>query len=565
MTIMPELLTLGRGYSRANLSELFEQPNLKTSREGLFGRDGENFILFFVTLDKQARDPAVAYNDQFADELFLWESQNNNTLSSKWISKIVEGEVVPLLFVRRIAKIRGITQPFLYAGRLLNPDPDPETSKPVKFMFDPVDLSDPIPASLRPLIDWRPEQGRVDPNATRRTSRSIKKSSTEAHSTRRASDLFPELELDQGRFRQCLDEFRGLMLTRDPYDRGFIAFDDGYARDQEWYKTELRPHALELLRLDDWSEASIGSGTICDHLIAAIEKSDQLIADTNNLLNWQGRQYGPESRDHLKIIQAREDDALCAPVEEALFQLFKNTQIDTAFADFIEVVGRKYALVAFLCWLRDDQLFMPISPRGFDAAFERLGIPLVTSNQCSWDNYRQYNGALGHVANLLTDELREPVRLVDAHSFCWMLARLAAKPPQGRITDVSQAPTNSEELAVYRRLAGSIRSTTRQSGTLVTVTRKPKILLIEDERLEEIIAEKLREQEWRCALTGLPIEIDHPGADPQMVASPDRIDSDGPYSEKNLQVVCRFANFWKSDTPDGEFRRLLEMVRRRDA
>lgn len=273
--------------------------------------------------------------------------------------------------------------------------------------------------------------------------------------------------------------------------------------------------------------------------------------------------FGP-SNYTIAIIQAKDDGASTSIVEEALYRLFKDNAVDEAFEHFTEVVSRKYALVAFLCWLRNDQLFTPISPRGFDMAFEKLRISVTMSNQCSWENYRQYNGALGHIANALTEELREPVRLIDAHSFCWMLARLPDQPHRGRVTDGPHLPSDGDEAAVVRRLAGSIRSTVHQSGSQVTVARKPKTLLIDDDKLEGIIARKLKKQAWRCALTGLPIERDHPSADRHMVASPDRIDSNGPYSEDNLQVVCRFANFWKSDTPDEEFRRILERVRAED-
>jgi len=41
----------------------------------------------------------------------------------------------------------------------------------------------------------------------------------------------------------------------------------------------------------------------------------------------------------------------------------------------------------------------------------------------------------------------------------------------------------------------------------------------------------------------------------------DRIDSSGHYELGNLQVVARFINFWKRDTEDFEFRRLLAVVR----
>jgi hypothetical protein len=45
-----------------------------------------------------------------------------------------------------------------------------------------------------------------------------------------------------------------------------------------------------------------------------------------------------------------------------------------------------------------------------------------------------------------------------------------------------------------------------------------------------------------------------------MFASLDRIESSGHYVKGNLQVVCRFANFWKGATDNKEFRRLIAVV-----
>lgn len=44
-------------------------------------------------------------------------------------------------------------------------------------------------------------------------------------------------------------------------------------------------------------------------------------------------------------------------------------------------------------------------------------------------------------------------------------------------------------------------------------------------------------------------------------ASLDRIDSDGHYEKGNLQLVCRFINFWKQAADDQEFRPLINFVR----
>jgi hypothetical protein len=44
----------------------------------------------------------------------------------------------------------------------------------------------------------------------------------------------------------------------------------------------------------------------------------------------------------------------------------------------------------------------------------------------------------------------------------------------------------------------------------------------------------------------------------------DRIDSSGHYEDGNLQVVCQFINFWKGDSENELFARLLMLVRNQD-
>jgi hypothetical protein len=51
---------------------------------------------------------------------------------------------------------------------------------------------------------------------------------------------------------------------------------------------------------------------------------------------------------------------------------------------------------------------MPIAPTTFDAAFSNLGIALKTSH--SWDNYSQYNAALGDVRDACAISQAFPMR-----------------------------------------------------------------------------------------------------------------------------------------------------------
>jgi hypothetical protein len=99
------------------------------------------------------------------------------------------------------------------------------------------------------------------------------------------------------------------------------------------------------------------------------------------------------------------------------------------------------------------------------------------------------------------------------------------------------------------------------SGKQYTSIRKDKQLHHLRQELQVLIKKLIDEQKGLCALTGLTLQWQGDAEDTAMLASLDRIDSDGHYSDGNLQVVCRFVNGWKSSSPDGEFRRLLGIVR----
>ncbi len=71
-----------------------------------------------------------------------------------------------------------------------------------------------------------------------------------------------------------------------------------------------------------------------------------------------------------------------------------------------------------------------------------MGLDLRTSSRCSWENYQSYVAAIDLVRLRLRGKGFATARLVDAHSFCWMLVRLPAPggkpPPRRRITMTEQ-------------------------------------------------------------------------------------------------------------------------------
>jgi hypothetical protein len=75
-----------------------------------------------------------------------------------------------------------------------------------------------------------------------------------------------------------------------------------------------------------------------------------------------------------------------------------------------------------------------------------------------------------------------------------------------------------------------------------------------DKLSKEIILKKLEEQNYRCALSGLPLTCNlEKGVKFPTNVSIDRVKAGGPYTEDNIQLVCRALNSWRADLSTEEF------------
>ena len=343
--------------------------------------------------------------------------------------------------------------------------------------------------------------------------------------------------LDQDRFNEQFERFKSLIPVHDK-GRSFTGFDKGIVDRWEGYKPALRDQALDILGPKTWKDVEVGSGTILDRTINAVEIKD------NNLVVSQPR-WGPGSSGHRVLLDARSDAERRFELERRLFDLFAGVADEgTTFDRLKDLLGPKYPLLGYLFFLKDMDRFMPIRPSVFDQVFHDLGIDLITSRKGSWENYQRFNAALGEVQSALAvmDGLAN-VRLIDAHSFCWIIAWILKFDREKEID----------------RMLGSVESADRySSGQIVERTVKTKELRMTREELDELLRSLLDQQRDRCALTGIPFD----NACRDLRPSVDRIDSDGHYERDNLQIVCRFINFWKGDTDNEEFKRLLTLVRR---
>lgn len=372
--------------------------------------------------------------------------------------------------------------------------------------------------------------------------------------------------IDGGSFRGAFDRFSELVKAKSGHP--FRGFDEGLASVWESYKPRLRQRALGNLRPGDWVEDEIGSGAILNRTIEAIEIQDG--RHTNNLVFWQNR-FGHANRDHRALLEAVSDTVRRDVLEALLFGHYRGgVDEGVAFDDLRDATGARYPLLAYLYFLKDMDRFMPIQPTGFDRAFDALGIGFTTLRQCSWANYAEFNATLDGLRPLIADAAGlDDVQFVDAHSFCWMLSTLLKQEIDGTL---ERAPGRRDEGRVLGRREKSVvamrfavEDTVRSArGQTVERRVKNKELRMNGAVLERLLTSLLELQGDRCALTDIPFHFHGSGADNNLLPSVDRIDSDGHYETGNIQIVCRFVNFWKSDTDDVEFRRLLMLVRGED-
>lgn len=226
------------------------------------------------------------------------------------------------------------------------------------------------------------------------------------------------MNLSPTKFRSALSRFQDFHELESGNRLESFADRSNYLQTEEGYKTILPELARRELELPTWKKSLIGSGYIVRRVIAAIEIKG------NNLLYWQGRS-GPQSRIHINLIEAEQDSERLKQIEGLLFSLFKEGRdTEEVFEGIMEHCGRKYSLLAYLFFIAKPNKYLPIGTTTFDSVFELLGIDLKTSGRCSWDNYNDFLAAVTSVQQSLHDEGFLEATLLDAHSFCWVLARV---------------------------------------------------------------------------------------------------------------------------------------------
>lgn len=236
---------------------------------------------------------------------------------------------------------------------------------------------------------------------------------------------------------QRFNEFQDFVFANSniPFD----SFSHTWIDNEENYKSRVRTEARNRLKLSEWVENKIGTGIIIDKVISAIEIWEPNLE--NNLLNW-GAKYGDKAKNHRSLINSKSEYSTLKEYEQILYNFFLSKVPDKDSFNMIQKhAGKMYAFIAYLFFIKDERKYLPIATKTFDLAFKDLGLDFWTSYNCSWENYSLYNKSIGYIKSFLEEKNIGEVRLIDAHSFLWILYHTKYKKQQFNI-NTSQEQRN---------------------------------------------------------------------------------------------------------------------------
>lgn len=120
-------LSIGAEYTRPQLAELWGFQGYEAISRGIITPRGTNFIILFVTHEKQAS--LTQYDDLLADGLLKMDGEKGHAGDNRLINAQTAGDEVHLFYRGRHHS------PFIYVGRVYLCDYELHTDRPSRFEF----------------------------------------------------------------------------------------------------------------------------------------------------------------------------------------------------------------------------------------------------------------------------------------------------------------------------------------------------------------------------------------------------------------------------------------------
>lgn len=277
---------------------------------------------------------------------------------------------------------------------------------------------------------------------------------------------------------KLFNDFAEFIQTIDK--KPFATFANSILVDKtENYKYSVYNEARENLGNKWWKPEDIGTGKIQKAVSSAIKTrvnhSFQMI--DNNLVDWR-------KKDSFTKIANNKN------LEATLFNFYKSKISDRqAFENLIEE-KLSYQFIAYLFFIKDRNLYLPISQEKFDEIFEQIGLTdFKTSHNLSWENYTTFIDIVKQVRNYLRAK-DSNTTLLDAHSFLWILGNQMKSPNFISIKPLQSATARQAEIGTDQKETQAIEIIAEEDDELAFPEGKEIFRLHKSkERNKELIKE----------------------------------------------------------------------------
>lgn len=215
-------------------------------------------------------------------------------------------------------------------------------------------------------------------------------------------------------FEKIIKKFQRFISERNP--DGSVSFNSGWIDEQEGYKKKIPEGAYKTLNIPEWNKTWIGTGKIIGQVVKALRYTT---GEGNNLVDWH-------QVSDFEDLKTGDPDKI-KRIESLIFRLYTEKNTDEEIFDDLtdnNAIGKTYDLVSYLFFIKDSLLYLPNRPKNFERGFELLGedFSFPISGQCSWGNYSGFCARINKIRELLDRKFDEKISLIDAHSFCWVIA-----------------------------------------------------------------------------------------------------------------------------------------------
>lgn len=257
-----ENLILGNEYTKKDLAEIFNEPNIEHVKQGISYQKAGTFL--WPNLEQGFQNNRYMNVFDIEREIYEWDSQDSQDINDPRIQALVNKEMPCLLFARLKPD-----RPYVYCGHISYRQHQLHTHHPVHLCFNLLEIDDDPRKALQELYDWKPadwkqhrkkwdEAPKSKPIFRDSKDESYKKS---VNDNKRATEI-RAMKVVKDYFEDRGYDVKDVSHIPEPYHCDFLCVKDNDIRRIEvkgrkafdgWKRIDLKPHEVSITDNDGLS------------------------------------------------------------------------------------------------------------------------------------------------------------------------------------------------------------------------------------------------------------------------------------------------------------------------